>query len=268
MIENKPSIYNQASIYNQGGGGGGGTFDVDIGGGVSQTLVFPPYLVPVEYIDSSNYTGSGLCIIGASQIARTNDYFIQTKIKPNKSKMIDGEQYRLFNFCYFLQNSTADYRFEDYIIRNASVGSVGISYAFNSHQFDNVDFDKELLLSFNCIGKIQKVQYVDGGGAFTHNDSRSFGSGNFGTWSFFNSFTPSNNYYHGKLYYSYVKTAEPEIKALWIPARAKDPSDTKPYIVDCVSGSVGVNGCNDLSTTGIEFGPDIDLSNEIPGWIT
>ena len=262
MIGNKPSIYNAQSVYNQGGGSG--TFDVDLGGGVSQTIVFPPYLVPVEFIDSSNYTGSGLCILGASQIEKTNDYKIKTKIAPNKLSMGANDE-QILKICSAFKSSDSYYYYNVKLIPNSD--SITIQYANNSHQFDYLDFGKEMIIGFDCSSRTQSIKYVNGQ-TISHQDSRSFGYGNFGTWSFFNSFSiSSGTMFRGKLYGTILYKLD-EIKALFVPARAKNQNDTKPYIVDCVSGSVGVNCGDDSTTNGLTFGPDIDLSEEIPGWIT
>ena len=70
MFYGNPRIYNGDGLYN--GGGASSSVDVDINGVVT-TLVVPPYLVPVEYIDSSEFPGN--LQIGLSGIKNGNQNF-------------------------------------------------------------------------------------------------------------------------------------------------------------------------------------------------
>lgn len=260
MIENKPSIYNQASVYNQGGGSG--TFDVDLGGGVSQTLVFPPYLTPVEYIDTTNYSINELNLIGCSQFKSSDDYITKVVFKqgvtPAGYETIIG-----YSAAY---NTGSNYDFQIYSRENSGNYIIGCQNGGNSHDFTSLDIQKKYTATFTARTKVFRLDYEGGHSEYT--DSRANPQKNFGQWSFFNYFgTQSNKTFHGKLYYGYVIENDVLI-ALWVPAKAKDHTDTKPYIVECVAGSVGVNCSENASTSGIDFGPDIDLSEEIQGWIT
>ena len=132
-----------------------------------------------------------------------------------------------------------------------------------------MDFTKKFSIEYFSQSKIFKLKY-DGGGSQTFTDSRNNGSGNFGQWSVINYFNAYNdNIFHGRFYYAYLlSNYDSKIDALWVPAKMKDGSSEQPYIVECVGGAVGINLSGDDSTTGIEFGPDIDLSEEIQSWIT
>lgn len=266
MIGNKSSIYNAQSVYNQGGGGDG-SFEVDLGGGVSQTLVFPPFLKPVEYIDTSEYTGSGLCIQGANQTPRNPNQHVKIVIRPNPEKMSTLYPAKPFGTvpAFDYSNNQEIYCY----LQNWGSKSVALTYGSNAHQFDGVDFTKKFSIDYFSQSKIFKIEY-DGGGSQTFTDSRNNGSGNFGQWSIMNYFNKSaDNIFHGRFYYAYLlSNNDSNIDALWIPAKMKDGSSDQPYIVECVGGAVGRNLSGDDSTTGVVFGPDIDLSKEIPNWIT
>lgn len=262
MIENKPSIYNAQSVYNHGGGGDG-SFEVDIGGGVPQTLVFPPYLQPVEYISLENYTANNFCLFGCSQIPFRNDYKFRFVLSADPSKM--GNDY---NAVFSLLSPFNPNNNQEIMITAREAGSILPNYGQASHNFTSLDLTKKIIVDVNASNGVFKISYSDGG-SFTYTDTRVKGSENYGQWNFFNIYgTASAQTFHGKFFYSYLKRPDDTLAALWIPAKAKDANDTKPFIVDCVAGSVGVNCSRNSTTTGIEYGPDIDLSEEIPNWIT
>lgn len=268
MIENKPSIYNAKSVYNQGGGSG--TFDVDLGGGVSQTLVFPPYLVPVEYIDMSEYTGNKKFVIECPEqmpiLDNRSDLYIKFSVQVNISKLSTTAQKP---FCYIpIESSTGnDYIWASIYLTNGGEGRVTIVCGWASHSFTPVDLSKRLNLIVDS--KLDLFKVVEIGGA-THSatDTRRDPEQNVGRLLLFHG-NDANTFFYGKIFFGYVRNATTnKLYSLVIPARSKDPNDKKPYFVEAVSGSVGINVYNDLSTEGVVFGPDIDLSNEIPGWIT
>ena len=265
MIQNEHSIYNAQSVYNQGGGGGS-SFDVVVNG-VTNTLVFPAFLTPVEYIDTSEYTGSGLCIQGSNQTPRNPNQHFKIVIRPNHEKMSTLYPAKPFGTApaFNYSNNQEIYCY----LQNWGSKSASLSYGYNTHQFDGVDFTKKFSIEYFSQSKIFKLKY-DGGGSQTFTDSRNNGSGNFGQWSVINYFNAYNdNIFHGRFYYAYLlSNYDSKIDALWVPAKMKDGSSEQPYIVECVGGAVGINLSGDDSTTGIEFGPDIDLSEEIQSWIT
>lgn len=260
MIENKPSIYNAPSVYNQGGGGG--SFDVDLGGGVSQTLVFPPYLVPVEYIDVSGYTGNKKFTIDCPEqipIAdNRSDLYVKYSVQADISKLSTTLQKP---FCYNpFETSTGNDQIRGGIrLLDNGDGYVTITCGWASHSFDPVDLSKRINFIVDSKQNLFRVEEI-GGETHTATDSRRDPEQNVGHLLLFHA-NDSNTFFYGRIFYGYIRNATTkELYSFAIPARAKDPNDKKPYFVDAVSGSVGINVYNDLSTDGIEFGPDIDLS--------
>lgn len=254
MIGNKPSIYNAQSVYNQGGGG---TFDVDLGGGEKQTLTFPPYLVPVEYIDTTDYTEDALNIIGAAQFPTDNNYLLKCVFQQGATTS-NTETIFGFSACY---NWTSNYDSSFGCRKSDSNFLVELSSGSNAHSFSGINETKKIIASFNAASKLFKVEYSDESGYFDYNDTRALPSKNFGQWSIFNNWrVQASSTFHGKFFYSYVRKGG-EIIALWIPARCNDDNVKQPYVVECVSGAVGVNCSENKSTMGIYFGPDIDLSD-------
>lgn len=268
MIDNKPSIYNAQSVYNQGGGGG--TFDVDIGGGVSQTLVFPPYLQPVEYIDTSNVTEDQYFgLLMAAQIpgqTSANDYTIKCVFQPNESTISNNQQRTIFCF-------TAPYMFGDtykeislIVTKDSNKNTIIPVFGTFSPWLETFDFSRKISVVIDQAKNSTKIYYDD-------SLQRTVAMGatppsyNLGNIMLCNYQNQNHRLYKGKLFYVYIKNSS-GIVSLLIPARAKDPNDAKPYIVDAVSGAVAINCSINLNVTGVEFGPDIDLFNEIPGWIT
>lgn len=271
MFYGNPRINNGDGIYN-GGGGGGGSFVVDLGGGVSQTLVFPPYLQPVEYIDTSNVTDTQFCMLGAEQIpvvGNASKFFVKFVIKVNKSKITSTAQNcKPYNYTPPFIFSTSNECRANCRISNNNEGIVEINFGNRSSIFYPVDFDKKLTLITNA--KQDLFQLMQDDAITNYTDNRSVPGRNFGFAMIFNYQTTSGQNFNGRVYYGYIKHVETnEIYSLIVPARAKDPNDTKPYIVECVGGSVLCNCSESLpGGSGVEFGPDIDLSDEIPNWIT
>lgn len=264
MIGNKPSIYNAQSVYNQGGASG--TFDIDIGG-VSQTLVFPPYLQPVEYIDTSEYTTGKLNIVGSRQISSASDasqYFIKLALQANKNKWDNYYVEGLYITPGLkVGGTTSDIRFtfSKSGIANATVGGVVASIS-------SIELNQKLFLEYDLTTRIFTIKSINGILATANGSSGALPTVDIGWYALFNNMQDSPNYiFRGKIFYSYIKKGD-EVVALFVPARRKDGSNSQPYIVECVSGSVALNCSSNSNTLGIEFGPDINLSNEIPGWIT
>lgn len=253
----KPSIYNQASIYNQGGASS--SVDVNINGVVT-TLVVPPYLVPVEYIDSSDYTAN-LQIGLSSQIpaaADSSKYMFKAVLKQTLDKMTNDQTYRIFGYSpYGKYNNNYELRASTRLYNGN--GLLDVFYGFNSNQFSAVDFSKKLTLRINAAQKRFTVS-EENGATQTYVDSRSYPSKNFTQIFVFNYNSNSAESFKGRFYYAWITKDNVIISAL-IPCRSKDTNDKKPYIADVVSGAIGVNNSENLFTTGIEFGPDIDLDD-------
>lgn len=272
MIGNNPSIYNAPSVYNQGGGGDG-SFNVDLGGGVSQTLVFPPYLVPVEYIDNSNAnTNNTFCMMASEQIpvaTQKTDLYIKFVFQANKNFIGNYDTAKPYNYTpAFIYNGSDEIRAN---VRKNSITGDGIIepvFGYRTVLFSPVDLDKKLTLITRSINGLFILQ-EEGGTPQVQTDTRAAPSKNMGHVMIFNYQTVANQIFRGKIFYGYIKNETTgEILSLLVPARSKNTDDKKPYIVECVSGSVLINCSEDLNALGFEFGPDIDLSNEIPGWIT
>ena len=254
----KPSIYNAPSVYNQGGGDG--SFTVDMGGGVKQVFTLPPYLTPVEYIDNSNYTAGRLNIIGSRQInaaADASQYYVKLVVQANKNKwgnyVVDA-----FILTQGLKvgGTSSDTRFSF----TKSIGRITANIGNASTSISNLELDQKLFIEYDAA-TINLVVKSSNGVIGSATGSGSYPTVNYGQFSVFNNFADSPNYiFKGRFFYSYVKKGD-EVEALFVPARRKDGSNTQPYIVECVSGSVALNCSTDSTTTGIEFGPDIDLSD-------
>ena len=256
MIQNEHSVYNQPSVYNQGGGGG--SFTVDLGGGVSQELTFPPYLVPVEYIDTSDYTGTyfGIKGIWQAELDTANDNFT-AKIAYDVNKVTSNDR----AMCTALPSPQTGYN--STILFNARPNKTILLY-YASIQNDingpNLHVDDYVLVKYK--GATKQLLVTDGfGNSSSHVSNQGHTVVKNGSWTFFGDSPSSPQYpFHGKIFYSYIENGG-RIKALWVPARMKDAGNTQPYIVECVSGVVGINWSNNWSTSGISFGPDIDLSD-------
>ena len=269
MFYGNPRINNGAGVY-QSGGGGDGSFDVDIGGGVSQTLVFPPYLQPVEYIDTTNLTEDhyfGLMM--AAQIpgqSAASDYITKCVFSPNESLIQSNERRTIFAYA-------APYMYGDYykeisviVTKDGTKNTIIPVFGSFSSWLENFDFSKKFEVIIDAPADVVKI-YNDG----TLNRTVPMGatppSYNLGQIMLLNHRNDNKQVFRGKFYYTYIKDTLDKIISLLIPARAKNPNDTKPYIVDAVSGAVAINNGLNLNVTGIEFGPDIDLANEIPIWL-
>ena len=257
MFYANPRIYNGDGIYNAGGASS--SIDVDINGVVT-TLVVPPYLVPVEYIDSSEFTGN-LQISLSSQIpaaADSSKFIIKAVLKQNLDKMTNNQSYNIFGYSpYANYNNNYELRASTRVY-NGNGLFVGV-YGFNSNQFSGVDFSKKLTFRINAAQKRFTLS-EENGATQTYVDSRSYPSKNFTQIFAFNYNSNNIESFRGRFYYAWI-TKDDVITSALIPCRSKDTNDKKPYIADVVSGAVGINNSENLSTTGIEFGPDVDLDN-------
>lgn len=270
MVENKPSIYNAQSVYNQGGGSG--AFDVDIGGGVSQTLVFPPYLKPVEYIDTSNISDNKFSLFAANQvpiISNRNNLYCKFSFKVNRDKMSGTTQKNIF--CYreeFSSGTTEEIKAYVNLDNNLDKVSLAAFLGPKAVSFYPIDVSKKIILTMDATNSSFTID-IDGL-TNTKTNSNNLINTNIGVTTLYNYQNISTTIFLGRIYFGYIKNKSTnEILSMMIPARAIDDNDKKPYFVECVSGSVAINGSSNLpGGYGIEFGPDIDLSEEIPNWIT
>lgn len=259
MFYGNPRINNGAGVY-QNGGGGDGSFKIDVGGGVEQNFIIPPYLVPVEYIDTSEYTTGKLNIIGSKQINSASDaaqYFVKLAVQADKNKwgnyFVDS-LYLTPGLKVGGTNSDIRFTFGKNGLVTAIVGGVTASIS-------NMNLDQKLFLECDLTTRIFTIKSINGILATATGSSGALPSVNIGWYSLFNNMQDSPNYiFRGKIFFSYIKKGD-EVVALFIPARRKDGSNFLPYIVECVSGSVALNCSSDSSTSGISFGPDIDLSD-------
>lgn len=269
MIENKPSIYNAPGVYNQGGGDG--SFEVDLGGGVSQTLVMPPYLQPVEYIDTSNISDDhyfGLMM--AAQIqgqTAANDYVIKCAFAPNENAIQSNEQRTIFTYAAPYMYGDTYKEISVIVTKDVTKNTIIPVFGSFSPWLENFDFSKKFEVVIDAPSNAVRI-YNDGALNRTQTMNATPPSYNLGQIMLLNYQNTNKRVFKGKYYYTYIIDSSDKIISLLIPARAKDPNDTKPYIVDCVSGAVAINCSINLNVTGVEFGNDINLSEEIPNWIT
>lgn len=258
-----PRIYNGDGIYN--GGGGSGTFDVDLGGGVSQTLVFPPYLIPVKYIDLSNTAGN-ISILGARKFECKDNYSAKTVFSLKSSNM------STVNYIFNCQpplghNGTAAFKF------SVEKGSSHISWRYffsgllHTNTADNLNWDTDIITA-SYVAAQKKVTLIDEHGFTSSNSSSSPSMNPIGSWTIAgDNFVSNVNTMRGKFYYSWLRDdLTNKLIALWVPARDKNNTNI-PYIVDCVGGAVGLNYAVG-TVSGTEFGEDIDLSSDVNAWIT
>lgn len=252
MIENKPSIYNAPSVYNQGGGGY--NFDVEINGNTN-TLVFPPYLVPVQYLDGSVVTGEIVPVM-STQLQAKSTYIIKCVFSLKISDMKTTNY--VFDF-YPAYDSGSTSHIKVFVEKSSSNIRFVVSYSnwsfwvnANSLQWDT---DK---ITVKLDANQKKFLASD-----EHNNSvagsvtSALNQDKYGLCSIMGQ-TLSNEYpLYGKFYYCYIQDGD-NVAGLWIPCRRND-GNINFYIADCVRGSVGINYTGVFDAPGQVFGPDINL---------
>ena len=251
MIQNVPSIYNAQSIYN--GGGGGGEFTAEING-VKSNLFFPPYLTPVEYIDTSDMTATNFCLRGSKQFTLDPNDEIVTVVSFDTSKIINNGD-RIFTTTLALGNGGYNSTIDVLVTPNKKFqvyyGSIQTSLTgSNIHTDDRVTI--RLKLS-------NKTLYVTDqhGNIHTYQSNSGYNTPLQGAYSVFGFAQQSPTYpYHGKFLYSYIRNND-KVKAGFFPARNKE--NNLPYIVEVTDGSVATNWTNSVNPAGVVFGPDVDL---------
>lgn len=256
MFYGNPRINNGAGLY-QNGGGGSGAFEIDIGGGVSQELTFPPYLVPVEYINFEDYTENAFCMLAPVQFYLENNDELLFKIAFDTSKV--GSNAYVFSGWPAIGESGSNAYPRLFVNSSKTVdvnyGNVGVSITgANLHTEDYILVDYK--------NQTKTLLVKDGfGNSQTYTSSNSYNNPYQGYCSLFGMNHQSNPYnFKGKIYYGWIKNGN-KVKALFVPARFKDTGNTNPYFVECVKGTIGYNVSKNWSTSGIAFGPDIDLSD-------
>lgn len=250
MIGNQPSIYNAQSVYNQGGGGGEFTAEIN---GVKSDLFFPPYLTPVEYIDTSDLTATNFTLRGSKQFTLDqNDEFV-TVVSFDTSKVTNND--RVLTTTLALgsvgSNSTIDVNVRPNKTFMVYYGNVQTSLTgSNIHTEDRVTI--RLKLS-------NKTLYVTDqhGNSHVYQSSSGYNTPLQGAYGVFGAVQQSPNFpYHGKFFYSYIRNND-KVKAGFFPARNKE--NNLPYIVEVTDGSVATNWANSVNPAGVVFGPDVDL---------
>lgn len=262
-----PRIYNGNGIYN-GGAGDSSSFDIVVNG-VTNTLVFPAFLTPVEYIDMSEYSGQKtFTIFNAEQIPvadNKNNLFIKIAIQTSYEKATNQEQKPINYLEPFVNSNNNEIRFNIRKLPNND-GYIDLMYGRATASITPVDLSKKLELSIDVINSLYKVKEI-GGVTKTSVVSSTKPSVNIGRLMSFHSHE-ANTFFYGRIFYAYIMNGVTnELYSLVIPARSKDQNDNKPYMVECVSGTVGCNYGPDLTTSGVQFGSDIAL-DDIGDYIT
>lgn len=256
MIGNNPSIYNAPSVYNQGGGGSS-EFIIDIGGGVSQKMTFPPYLVPVEYINFEDYTANAFCMLAPVQFYLENNDELFFKIAFDTSKIVTAE-YIFSGYPALGENGSNIYP----TLYVQSSKRVKINYGNVGAEITGPNLHTDDYITIDYKNQTKTLLVKDGfGNSQTNTSTNSYNNPYQGYFSLFglNHQSPVYNF-HGKIFYGWIKNGD-KVKALFVPARFKDTGNSNPYFVECVKGTIGYNVSKNWSTSGIAFGPDIDLSD-------
>lgn len=245
-VREKGSVYEQPSIYNQGGGGG--FWNVD-----GYTFVMPPYLQPVEYIDTTN--AENFTAMGPFNLECKNTYDIK------------------FILSYATLNNANTRPWQLVVALGETGSNVNIGYAFKSDanlgtffytggvQPDvnmtgfHTDTDK---VTFRFSASNQKLIVTDEHGNVAQGTRNAwFNYPKWGMWSVGGLSSQGANYpFKGKFFGLIIKEGSKPLLALF-PCRRTD--NNMPCIVDVVSGSIGSNWTNKFDVSGVTFGPDIDL---------
>lgn len=255
MIGNNPNIYNAPGVYNQGGGGG--VFTVDLGGGVSQELTFPPYLVPVEYIDFENYTSNVFQMTAPVQFYLENADELFIKIAFDTSK-IGSTEYVLSGYPAIGESGSNAY--PTLLVQPSK--RVKINYGNVGADVTGPNFHTDDYILIDYKNQTKTLLVKDGfGNSQSYTSTNSYNNPYQGFFSLFglNHQSPPHNF-HGKIFYCWIKNGD-KVKALFVPARFKDTGNNNPYFVECVKGTIGYNTAKNWSISGISFGHDIDLSD-------
>ena len=199
MIGNKPSIYNAQSVYNQGGGSGAFTVEMN---GEKSNLFFPPFLTPLEYIDTSDLTAANFSVRGSKQFTiDQNDEFVTVVSFDTSKIIINGE--RIFSTALALgnsgSNSTIDISVTPNKLFSCYYGNIQAAVTgSNIHVEDHVKI--RLKLS-------NKTLYVTDqhGNSHTYQSTSSYNTPLQGGFSVFGLAQQSPTYpFHGKFFYSYI----------------------------------------------------------------
>lgn len=257
MFYGNPRIYNGDGIYN--GGGGDGSFEIELNG-TKTNAVFPPYLIPVEYIDTKDFLEStNFCIEIPEQIdvSQLSNFECVCKFKLTGTLVNSTPAYVISMYPNDEITNNVDFRTSVYT--KPGYNSVLIACGFCSKSFPNVDLSKDIIVKFTSSNKNFQLIEIDGS-QYNYTDTRNLLTKNLSQANIFNEKFAINGVFKGRFFYSFISNDD-KVSSLIIPARAKDVNDKKIYMVECVSGSVGINFSSNIITSGAIFGPDIDLDN-------
>ena len=252
MFYGNPRIYNGDGIYN--GGGAQYEFDVDLNG-EKNSLIWPPYLQPVEYIDLSNFSGSNASLRSSQKMSLENDDELKLVFSLDKNIVTLAT---LFNMVQAIGNTIVNGNV------SVSYGSSKLSINYGSVQISNLDISS-LDTNTKCIarynGSNKYLSVTDANGTSVNKTTTlSYNSPLEGCFSLFGfAATNPTSIFKGRIYYAYIKNGD-RIKALYVPAKNKDDNSNKPYIAECVGATVGTDWADNTDYSTLQFGPDIDLS--------
>lgn len=237
MIENKPSIYNAQSVYNQGGGGGG-------------SILIPWYLQPVEYIDTRLCLGSIDIILPWQYEQNVNDeIFVYLS-----DLALDG--LCAFSLCPALGPGVTNPFFE---IFRKSNGEYGVYNRYMMPDITPGALHPDDMLEFKFTTNESRATIKDQhGNTRTNTQYGGFNSGKWGTVSIFGIAGQYTQTSKCVFYKAALKNGN-DVKMGVIPCRNK--INGEPCVVEVTSGIVGKNYTEQIDLTGVVFGPDIDINN-------
>ena len=248
MIGNKPSVYNAQSVYNQGVGGG--YYEIE-----GSTIVIPPYLQLVEYIDTTNTTN--FTAMGPFNLECKNTYDIKFILSYDP---LNNPSAKPWQFVVALgesgSNISIGYEFKTDAKKGTMIYTGGVEPDVDLTAF-NTDTDK---VTFNFSAANQKIVVTDEHGHSAQGTRNSwFNYPKWGMWSVGGLSSQTNNLpFKGKFYGLICREGSTPLIALF-PCRRTD--NGKPCIVDVVSGSVGFNWTNNFDVSGVSFGDDIKIED-------
>ena len=247
MIGNKPSIYNAQSVYNQGGGG---SFDVVVNDN-KQTLFFPTYLTPVEYIDSSTE-------LNHFNLVSSRQYEIQNNV--TYKCVIEGDLTKTNKTIFRFAAAKGYTGSNAYIECLLSGTSNYIKFNVNNQNpwVNCTNFSGIIFIEYRGTTRTLIVKDSNGHIASdtdTHTINNGVKLAPFGVFSG-PELGNSNDYFKGKFYRAFA-VKENELLFYLQPCKNKDTNEA--YIVELVTGSIGKNNTDNF-TPSPSFGPEIDLT--------
>ena len=237
MIQNEHSVYEQPSVYNQGGGGNG-------------SILVPWYLQPVEYIDTRLCAGS-IDIILPWQYEQNIDDEIFVY-------MSDLQQDGLcaFSLCPALGPSVTNPFF---VIFRKSNGEYAVHNRYMMPDITPGALHPDDILEFKFNTNESRATITDQhGNTRTNTQYGGFNSGKWGTVSIFGIEGQYTQTSKCVFYKAALKNGN-NVKMGVIPCR--NTINGEPCVVEVTTGIVGKNYTNQIDLTGVIFGPDIDINN-------